>query len=81
MYQNASHDLFYLNTEFTKCVPVGKGPIVDGFHGNCPNYLIYVYYQYISSSFLIVKAGNVRLLPNGSLDFVLYKYAKFMPIS
>ena len=33
MYQNASHGLFYLKTEFAKIV-VGKGRIIDGFHGN-----------------------------------------------
>jgi len=35
---------------------MGKGPVVDGFHGNGHNYLIYVYYQYII--FPNVKAGN-----------------------
>ena len=80
MYQNASHGLFYLKTEFAKIV-VGKGRIIDGFHGNWRNYLIYVYYQYITCNFLIVNAGNVRLRPNGSLDFVLYKYANYMQIS
>jgi len=31
MYQHASQ------TEFANCVPVGKGPIVDGFHDNWPS--------------------------------------------
>ena len=65
MYQNASHGLFYLKTEFAKIV-VGKARIIDGFHGNWRNYLIYVYYQYITCNFLVVNAGNVRLRPNGS---------------
>ena len=80
-YQKASHGLFYLKTGFAKYVQVGKGHIVDGFHGNWPHYFIYVYCQYIICSFLIVKAGIVILIPNGSLDFVLHQYVKYMQIS
>ena len=76
MYHNASHDLFYLKTEFAKIV-VGKGRSIDGFHGNWRNYLIYVYYQYITCNFLIVNAGNVRLQMEA---FVQHRYANYMQI-
>jgi len=40
IYQNVRESLRYLETVFAKCVPEGKGPVVNGFHGNQPNYLL-----------------------------------------
>ena len=41
IYQTVREGLSYLETVFAKFVPVGKGPVFDGFHGNKPNHLIY----------------------------------------
>ena len=37
IYQNVREGLYYLETVFTKFVPVGKGPVFYGFHGNPAN--------------------------------------------
>ena len=41
IYQHDRQGLRYRETVFDKFVPVGKDPVVDGFQGNQPNYLIY----------------------------------------
>ena len=43
---------------------VGKGPSVDGFHGNQPNEFMYRKYQYIDCNLCVVKGGNVKLTSN-----------------
>ena len=53
--------MYYLETVFAKFVPMGKCPVLYGFHGNQPNYLMYGSINILAVTFVLLKVGKWHL--------------------